>query len=275
MLIRLQLLKHKKSMKNKIKCLIIFALLILNNSIDLPANIKIDSVIVESKDILVKHYHYLLDSTNGKNYNPKRMYILCSWETTGDLIVLDKSKNDTLFRKETQVFTEIIITKNEKLLVCFTSSSNGFNSNIIAFTMQGGVSLQKHFNIIEVKLNQSQFDTLKLKHPEFVNYLHSLQRIDYQDNYWYLDVENIRKIEKDSLELYNFLRPKMVPNHLTLVTGSSKDLMFFDKEKPLSKVKYRKGKLYYLEFNPYTPLSFKKGNKYRLYATKKLPLRVD
>lgn len=191
-----------------------------------------------------------LDDIFEYNYTYSRIYMI------------KKSTGDTIINYFTIPFNSVQLSENNKYIIGM-SKKRSSPYNIIVFDSNGNLIFKRHIGVLEAKMNKRDFKNFRENYFDDYDLLKRLNRIHKYKGNWYIDYRlGLGRLEESVFDLeVSLLRPYNVYNHIIVpsITTSGK-IMFYSDNKPISRIKGRKGKLKWIEIN------YRYGEKYKIHV---------
>ena len=143
---------------------------------------------LESKNLIVIHYHNWTDATRDARYKMistdqdpftaanRYAYIACFDRKTGKLI----------FKKPCPALTRIEISKDEKYILGISKIMLWNPYQLVVFSCKGELIKKRHIDSEEAKLTKTQFFDFKNKYPQQYSFLNFNNRIFVQKGFYFV-----------------------------------------------------------------------------------------
>lgn len=174
------------------------------------------TIIVESQNLIIVHYHDWSDISLEKRYemmvtdqNP-----FTSKNDYAYLACINKSTLDTIFKKPCGVLEIIQISKDENYIVGITKIKIDNPYQLVVFTSTGELIEKRHISSNEARLTSKEFNNFKVQFPQQYEYLKSIDRIYYIEKQYFIDYQSI-DFPRRLGEAWQFLSKFRSSNHLS------------------------------------------------------------
>ncbi|MEQ8474102.1 MAG: hypothetical protein RIC35_23100 [Marinoscillum sp.] len=130
------------------------------------------------------------------------------------VMAIDKSSNDTIFKSPSPALTELFISEDEQFFVGISNIMLWNPYQIVAYDCKGHLLFSKHIADSEAKLDSTSFKEFTKSYPNKYKLLDSLDRIDFVNNYYFIDFLSSDMPNKLG-KAWDYLFQFESPNHLS------------------------------------------------------------
>ena len=164
------------------------------------------------------------------------------------MLITNKASGDTVFKMPCGAYTKLLLTKDEKYIVCLSTISTTNPHQIVVMSIKGDIIYKKGFTLYYIALEKADLDTFKAKFPDEFKRYDSLNRIVKCDGLYNIDNFNVYKISDNALE---YLRAKNIQKQTTdcnpTFWAHHGHYENFNKVNPVIDLKIKWRKLIYIE----------------------------